>query len=390
LQNRSELKLLLGAVAAYAVGYLGANLMPFFVTALLDGTRLDEQAVGLLGSIELTALAIGSVVLAPWVTRLSRRKLAITGAAIAGCGFAASANAETFAAMAAGRLVIGIGAGIAIAAANAALASARDPDRMFALAYLLGGLVAAALMAGLPEALGPWGYRGGFLLLATVAAVALPFVTWVPHGSRKRSSGGASRAPVSAGAIFAMAAMLAYSLGEQAIYAFMGEVGDRAGIPLEQFGLVAAGVQIAGLAGAGLAGWLGTRLGRTAPLAIGIAVSGLSRLGFIYASSPAEFAAISLVWGLSFFFVSPYIMGAAADLDRAGGRWTVAVGAMANFGYAFGPGAAGSVFAHWGPGGLAVLAVTCSLAALAMIVPVALSQDRASRAKRGASPAAGV
>jgi predicted MFS family arabinose efflux permease len=359
LPDRSELKLLLGAVAAYCVGYLGSNLMPILVTTLLDGTGLDEQAAGLLGSIELTVLAIG-------------------GAAIAGFGFAASANAGTFTAMVVGRLIIGAGAGVAIAAANATLASARDPDRMFAFAYVLGGALAAVLIAGFPKVTGPWGYQGGFLLLAAVSVVALPFMLWIPRGPAERASSGATRAPFNAAAVLTMAAMLIYSLGEQAVWAFMAEIGVRAKIPLEQVGLVAAATGLAGLAGAAFAGWLGTRLGRSAPLAIALSVSALSRWGFIYASSPLEYTVMSIVWGLSFFFVSPYIMGAAATLDREG-RWTVAVGAMANFGYAFGPGVAGGVLAHWGQPALAILAVASSAGALAMLIPVTLRQDQTSR-----------
>jgi MFS family permease len=71
-------------------------------------------------------------------------------------------------------------------------------------------------------------------------------------------------------------------------------------------------------------------------------------------------------------------MGVAAAMDRTG-RIAVAAGALMNFGYAFGPGIGGAVIGYLGQQALMLVVVACALLSLAMMLPVAMAQDRAAR-----------
>jgi predicted MFS family arabinose efflux permease len=343
--------------------------------------------VGALGSIELLFLAFFSLALAPLAPRVSYRTLAIGGSAAAAFGYALSAQSVAFGPMALARVIMGIGAGIAIVAVNAAVASSDDPDRRFAMIYTIGGILAAAYVAGLPLGLVRWGYQGGFTLCVLLCLVALPFCLWMPRHADElpRSTRRqpqlllAAARPRAVSVLLVIGSIGIYSIGEQALWAFAGEIAVRnVGIPMESIGNMMAGMTLAGTLGGFLAWKLGARFGRVLPLLIGSLISVLSRFGFMLTDDYTTMLAAAASWGFSFYFISPYQMGVAATMDRTG-RVAVAAGAMMNFGYAFGPGIGGAVIGYLGQQALLPVVVGCVVLPLFMLLPVVLAQDRATR-----------
>jgi predicted MFS family arabinose efflux permease len=387
LPTPAEVKFQSAAIAAFGVGYLGSYSATVINPSLLAETPLDEPAVGALGSIELLFLAFFSLVLAPFAARVSYRAFAIAGCAAAAFGYALSAQSVAFGPMAAARVLMGIGAGIAIVAVNAAVASSDDPDRRFAMIYTLGGILAAVYVAGLPLALVRWGYQGGFAICVLMCMAALPFCLWMPRhanelprSTRRQPELLAAKAPPGALAVVLVVGSIGiYSIGEQALWAFAGEIGVRnVGIPMESIGNMMAGMTIAGTLGGFLAWKVGARFGRALPVLLGCLGSALSRFGFMMADDYTMMMASAVLWGFSFYFISPYQMGVAAAMDRTG-RVAVAAGALMNFGYAFGPGIGGAVIGYLGQQAFVVVLVACALLPLAMMLPVAISQDRVAR-----------
>jgi predicted MFS family arabinose efflux permease len=366
---------LVAVVAGWGSGLLSVNAMPLTTSALLEGSGLREQAVGWLGTLEISAIAVASMAAVPWVSRISRRFLAVVGVLLVAVGSTLAGMSESFAAMAAARLVAGTGGGLAAAAANATIAATPNPERMFALVFLLGGVLAAAIAAGLPYAIEPWGYRGCFFALAALAVVGLPWLAWLPQRMPSMAAESTTRPPLNWMVVITLAAVLLFSLGDQALWAFVAEIGVRAGLALDDVGLVLSGIVIAGLAGAAVSAWLGTRWGRTLPLAVGLAGCGATRWAVVYSGAPAEYVWTSILWGTFYFLLTPYMMGTAAALDRQG-RWSVAAGAMSNVGYALGPAAAGMAMTAWGDPGFAGLVAFCAFAPLALIVPASVPLDR--------------
>ncbi|HEY5656707.1 MAG TPA: MFS transporter [Myxococcota bacterium] len=391
LPTLAEVKFQIGAIAAFGVGYLGSYIAAIVNPFLLADTPLEEPAVGALGSIELLLLAFFSLVLAPFAARVSYRGLAIGGVAAAAFGYAMSSQSFAFEAMAAARVIMGIGAGMAIVAVNAAVASSDDPDRRFAMIYTVGGILAALFVWGIPLALVPWGYRGGFAICVLLCLIALPFCAWLPRHAEEIPESTArapqvmpSDGPPSALAVALVIGSIAiYSIGEQALWAFAGEIGMRnVGVPVGVVGNVLAGMTLAGTLGGFLAWKLGARFGRALPILIASLASALSRFGFMLASDYTMMVAAAVLWGFSYYFISPFQMGVAAAMDRRG-RVAVAAGAMMNFGYAFGPGIGGAVLGFLGQQALLVVIVACVLIPLMMLLPVAAAQDQAARALLG-------
>jgi len=397
LPTLPEMKFQTAAIAAFGVGYLGSYSAAIINPSLLAETTLDEPAVGALGSIELLLLAFFSLVLAPFAPRFSYRGLAVAGCAAAGFGYMLSSQTVAFGPMAAARVIMGIGAGIAIVAVNASVASSDDPDRRFAMIYALGGILAAAYMKGLPLALTRWGYEGGFVVCALMCLVALPVCWWLPRHADEIPKSTietppllAPDAPPSALAVALVVGSIAiYSLGEQALWAFSGEIGVRnAGLSMEAVGSILVGMTIAGTLGGFLAWKLGARHGRTMPLLLGSLGSAIGRGGFMLTNDYTLMFAAAILWGFSFYYISPYQMGVASAMDRTG-RVAVAAGAMMNFGYAFGPGIGGAVIGYLGQQALMPVVVACVVISLLMMLPVAIAQDRVARILlREAAPSA--
>jgi predicted MFS family arabinose efflux permease len=390
LPSLAEAKFQIAAIAAFGVGYLGSYSAAVINPWLLAQTPLDEAAVGALGSIELLLLAFFSLVLAPFAPRFSYRGLALAGCAAAAFGYMLSSQTVAFGPMAAARVIMGIGAGIAIVAVNAAVASSDDPDRRFAMIYTVGGIVAAAYVVGLPLGLARWGYQGGFAICALMCLMALPFVAWLPHHTEgipqtttRPPQPPASEAPPSALAVILVLGSIGiYSIGEQALWAFAGEIGVRnVGIPKESVGRILAGMTLAGTLGGFLAWKLGARFGRALPVLVGGVASAVGRGAFMMTNDYTLMIAWAVLWGFSFYFISPYQMGVAAAMDRTG-RVAVAAGAMFNFGYAFGPGIGGAVIGYLGQQALLPVVVGCMVISLLMLLPVAIAQDRVARGLR--------
>ena len=386
---QSNWKFLVATFAASGLGYLGSSAAPVLVQALLDGTSFNEQDVGLLGTIELSTLAATLFVLVPFVPHVSHRMLAVVGAIVTALGFGLTALSGAFLPFVIGRIIIGIGGGLAIAGANAAIAARADAERIYAIIWTAGGGVTAMLSGLLPLLVRGGEYELGFGVLAGLAILALPVLTWLPPRPAEQAAAAvdAAATPVASGgrfgvpALMVLAAVLLYSIAEQGLWQFSYSIPEKIGISYDDIRIVLMVATLAGLLGGVVASWLGTRLGRVFPIVTGSLLSLFGRWGYINATSATELGAMAFLWGLGFYLVSPYQMGLAASLDRRG-RVAVATGGMTNVGYGLGPWIAGSVIHQLGNSWLVVLVVGGTLLSLALLLPVAIWQDRAARAAK--------
>jgi predicted MFS family arabinose efflux permease len=339
---RESRRLLLAVVAGFVVAYTGENVLPLLIGSLIDGFGLDEVGAGILGSLELGGLAIASLLLAPRVDRMSRRHLAIYGAIAACAGHGLSALADSFPELVFARIAAGLGEGAAIAAANSAAASARDPDRLFAQASVLGGLIFAAALVLLPYAIEPWGHSGGFGAVVGISILCIPFL---------------------------------FSVGQGAIWAFSERIGLTIGFSREEVGLALGVTTLGGLVGGVIAAVLGTRGGRPTLLAVGLGANVVATWMVVIAGSSGLYLAGLLAWAIAFFFALPYLLGTAAALDSLG-RWTAAAAGISAVGVAIGPAAAGLMVGDSGYPALGGLVIGCGLGAGVLILPVARAVDR--------------
>jgi MFS family permease len=398
--------LLLATFAATGVGYLGSNVGPVIVQALIDSGMRHQQA-GDLGTIELLTLATCTMVMAPTVARVSHRKLALGGTLLAALGTAISALSENYAPMILGRIVIGVGSGLAIAGANAAISAREDAERIFAIIWTLGGGATAAIAVFLPLAVEGGDYATGYGVLLLLCIAALPFVLWIPAKPESLGTDASAVGAITSGdapdavgqardrlsqgragpfgplALLILAGAFVYSLAEQALWQFSYDIAVDHGIAYDTVRYVLGAATFAGLTGGALAAWLGLRWGRLAPLVVGYLLSLAGRWLYLEAAATEMLVAATLLWGVGFYFVGPYQIGLAAALDRRG-RVAVASAAASNLGYGLGPTLGGRLRQYQMDHGLgadllvAVIAGTTVLSLL-LLLPAALRLERGAK-----------
>ncbi|MBW2273731.1 MAG: MFS transporter [Deltaproteobacteria bacterium] len=393
VELRKEWRYVAGVFAGSGVGYLGTAGAPVIVAALIVAGLGTEEA-GDLGTIELMTLAATSTLVMPLVTRFSHRRIMVFGTMMAVVGLAISVASEGFAAMALGRLLTGGGSGFAISGANAAVAARGDAERVFALIWTLGGAITAALAFGLPFVTADGNYPMGFGVLLVLCLAGLPLMFWVPHSrelvpepiesapdgtaiARPAAPSGSIFTPV---ALLGLAGIFVYSMAETALWNFGYYLPVEAGVPEELVGAILSSTVLMGLAGGALAAWLGTSRGRLMPIVIGSLVSVAGRWLFIQSSTPEMVFLAGLLWGLGFYFVTPYQVGLLAQLDRTG-RLAVAAGAAGNLGYGIGPAVAGRVLESFDPSAFLYVVVGGTALSLALLLPLTLQVERGDRGR---------
>ena len=397
LYVKREFRFILATSAASGIGYLGSAAAPIIVQAMIDA-GLDHHQAGDLGTIELLALAVASALITPYVPVVSHRKLAMVGMLVAALGLVLSAFSVSYAAMITGRLVIGVGSGLAISGANAAIAAREDAERIFAIIWTMGGGLYALLAVGLPRVVEGGNYPLGFGALLVLCIAALPCIFWIPpkpDAARARLATGGDQAmtgtpgdsepefvkPFGLLALIAIAGMFIYSAGEQALWSFAYNLPIEAGVDPTLASQILAFATLMGLVGGGIAALLGVRLGRVLPIVVGTLLSALGRWLYIGAAGTGTLLAGGFFWGVGFYFVSPYQIGIAAALDRKG-RVAVASAAAMNFGYAVGPGMAGRILQYMDRDWLMAVIAGSTVASLLLILPLAVRVERGARVAR--------
>ncbi len=395
---RREYQFVLATFAASGIGYLGSAAAPALVQALIEA-GLDHRQAGDLGTIELSSLAVAALVITPYVPRISHRRLAIGGTLLAVCGLAISAFSASYMPMIAGRVVTGLGSGLAISGANAAVSAREDAERIFAIIWTMGGGITASLAMYLPQVAADGNYPLGFAALIVLALLGLPCLFWIPHKPVAPAHSGAEPARTAGGGspgaevdlkvafgplvLLTLAGMFVYSAAEQALWNFAYNLPIEAGVDPELAAKIVALTTMMGLAGGAVAALLGVRLGRVFPIVAGSLMSLSGRWLYITSGSGSTLLLGSLLWGIGFYFVSPYQIGLLSAVDRRG-RAAVASAAAFNFGYAAGPGIAGRILEYMDREWLVMVIAASTFVSMLLFLPLALRVERAWRAERAA------
>ena len=362
-QNRTAATLFWGGYgASYGIGYLSYMLSPVVIGSAAVGLGLDAGQTGLLATAELFTFALTMLVAAPRIDRVSRRKLALIGAGLAFIGHAGSALAGGYGLLIIARVVAGIGLGLLVAAGNATIASAADPQKLFARVFTLGQLLAAALLFFVvPEFIDRWSFHGSYGLLAVLVLLMLPLVMMLPD--RTPTAQDDSHGPGTSWRLFIMPTVLAMALigaSDGSIWTFTERIAANLGMNTQQAGNVLAVSLIAGVAGAALSTLVGTRWGTRMPIAAGGAL--LAGAYFVVATtnSPMLYTVFQIGAIGVFGFFLPYLYGINGRLD-ASGRIMVAGSGAHVIGMGIGPAVAGQVVMMSGYAGMGTLVFIMTL-----------------------------
>jgi len=374
-------------VAAEGAGLVGFDTLPVVLGAIVDGLGIDEARAGRIASLELGSMALAALVLAPRVSGLSLRALALLAAGIAAAAHTISMLVDGFAALATLRAIAGLAEGALVASGNALIATSVDPDRLAARMQLVAGSAGALLLVILPNVVAVTGHRGAFGVMALIVLACTPLLLWMPRASAARIA--TVQLPARGRALPVLAAGLILTAGEGAMWAFLERIGVHVGVTPVSIGALLGAITMLGLLGAAAAAWLGTRLGRRLPIAAGICAQAASCWSIATADAPTAYVLGGIGYGLSFFFVQPYLLGTAAVVDPSG-RVAAGYAGVVLVGGAIGPAVGGALVAAFSYEALGWQLLVASAAALAAIWPLAtrLDRDRAAGALELRHPAA--
>ncbi|MDE2437428.1 MAG: MFS transporter [Sphingomonadales bacterium] len=163
---------------------------------------IDKAALGVVLSMELIGMALGSVLLGQVADRWGRRKTTLACLAVMALGMLSTSQVMSIGALTITRLVTGLGIGGMLATTNALVAEyANDKWRgamvaVMAAGYPMGAIAGGAIATSL---LATGGWRDVFLLGAGMSAALLPLVPFLlpePIGVLLHNRGGDTLAKV--------------------------------------------------------------------------------------------------------------------------------------------------------------------------------------------------
>lgn len=318
---KDKSSLIAAAVAATNVGSLSGACLPFIVSATVNGLGLSQTEAGLLAGFEVAAVGISTMLIAPMMKHLSRAYLACWAGILAATLNILSCFTVEFIPLLLLRLASGVAAGFVSAASKATVADANNPNRFFAYMLGFGAILIAILMQAIPFAIEAMEHRGLFLVMALTTLVSIPLFLWLPSApTLKLQKTHTEKEKIEifpASLLMAASAIIAISLS--GVWAFTSQLGVTSGLDLKIVGTVFAISSLCGVSASFLAATTGLRFGRMPPLIMGLTAMGLG--GFlvtVHGISGFMFSTALIIFTIGWYFHYPYVIGAAAELDRYG------------------------------------------------------------------------
>jgi len=332
-----------GLISAILVGLVGALVIfitPGFLAVVAQKTGFDNDELGYLAALDINAMAVTVGLSTFALARVPWRIAVALGLALIIVGNLLTAAVVSFPAMAAARIVAGAGEGVAIGFAFAALGRASNPDRAFSIYLVVGALLSSAFLYALPAIQAAVTPSALFLIVAALNALVMLSLFAFPDGSKDEPDifAGAGKLDMryASGALlgvfllfFAMGGMWSYS--------------ERIGMAsLLSADVIAKGLSIgtiAGVVGAGLAGVLPRRWGRSWPLVVTAITGVASFLMYRGQVVPNNFIVATVLMMFSWNFAQPLLSGICSEACGRG-RVVCAMGSIQTFGTGLGPAAA--------------------------------------------------
>jgi predicted MFS family arabinose efflux permease len=357
-------------IVAAMLGEYSLLIMPFIVTAMMQGYGLSEVYAGNLVSAQLVTMGVAGIVVSYALRKIAARAIVVGAALIIAVANAICAIGQGEAVLVIGRCLTGLGEGSLMAAAGAIAAGVPNAHRLFSLLGLVIAAVAAAALIITPYLFDYIGARGVFWLLTCSPLAVLATARWLPArtaGANAAAQQGAFSIP---GALRILASFALLWIGASALWVFAERIGTAGGLTLGQVGSYLAIGQVAGLLGPVAAARFGERLGLRTSIVAGNAVMAAAGLVMVYGRGAFAYGGGSAFLSIAVMFLAPCYRSLMAGLDLSGRVVAVSV-AFYTFGFGLAPAVVGVLHsADAGYGTVATLATAAFVASgvLALLV----------------------
>lgn len=321
----------------------GGYLMPLLLAPVARTYAIGEPAAGLVMAAQLGAFALAAIGLSPWLATLSPRRGAMLALVMIAGGNLLSAVQPLVSTLVGGRILAGLGEGLAAAVATAAIARAADPDRAFARVFIAVVLMSLAFFLLLPSVMAGQDARLLFLCMTAPLLLALPAVAALADRVELAQPPlPTARVALSWRAASLSGAIALFSVSANAYWVYLERIASGIGMSPAEYGRAFAIGAVCALVGPAAAERLGTRAGRLLPLTLAAVL--LAGGGWLSTHSTTAFGLLAGISASSaaLLFGSPYLLGLAAQVDP-GGRVAGAGRGFNNIGAALAPALAGAV-----------------------------------------------
>lgn len=372
----ANLNKLIPAIVLGVVGNSVIYLIPLLLGAMVSDRGFGEEGAGFIASVELAGYALSTFASALILDRVRWRPIVLGAVCVmiaANLGTTLVHGRELFTLV---RFASGLGAGVLAAIANISVGQTDNPDRNYGLLLAASLLFGSMGLWGLPPLLSRFGLNGAYWLLGILAVLAGVTSRALEYRAAPRETGaaiGGSMRWLLVGGV--LTGILLFWTEQNAVYAYMERIGNRAGLSAEFIGFGLGAANLTGFAGAALVALMGSRAGRVIPIAGStliqlacLATLG-SRLGAV--NYLLSITLIALAWNIA----NPFQLGILSSVDRNGKALALAA-TVTGAGLAAGPAAAAVMIRVAGYEGILWLAGVLAVVSLILVLP-------ASRAARG-------
>jgi predicted MFS family arabinose efflux permease len=333
MQNRQSMlsRRLGGSLAEVTATVLGLTstlgilgIVPLFMGGYVDGYHQSLRQASEIVSLEVAVAILTSLWISSKLSNVSLRRICLAGALLGGVSYCLGAALAGFWALCICRIVSGTGIGLIAAAVNASVARAKEPEKLYASSLTLYAGLETAKLFLLPELYGARGYwtlfvSVGLLFFATAGASsglsrpAAPPAHLAGVSTKKSLSW--IFAPRVGAMLFGYILMwIAFSM----IWAFAERKAVSLSMTPGATGATLAAANVVGMLGSLVASQLGVRLGRLIPILAGSLT--LGSCFYLIGSTPfaAVYVGSIIMYGVAYFFLLPFVLGLAVQLDREG------------------------------------------------------------------------
>lgn len=314
-------------------------IQPGYVQGLVDLAGLTGQQAGYVASAEMTGYAATVILMSFLSHRLPWRPMLAVCVLIQALGnFICLWGSDAWL-LGTGRLIAGLGAGGLSSLSFTAIGLTRNPDRefgffiMWILAY---GAVGLFCLPSFFAAVGLHGFHMG-VLIATLASLLL--IRFMPAHARV-TGGDHSQAGSLSPAVRWMAnlSIFLFFLACGIFWAYVSLIGDVKGLGAQPVANALSLSQFTGLAGALVAGLIGSRFGRAGPLQAATLICAVSTAAIVAVDARAAllFGLLVCLFNFAWNVAQPVYLAIASALDQEG-RLVAQMVASQSCGLAAGP-----------------------------------------------------
>jgi len=370
-----------GLVSAICIGFAGALFIfitPAMLALIAGQSGMDDAHLGYVAAWDINAMGAGMAASTFLLVRWNWRRAVILALALIMLGNIATAAVHDYGMIAAASCVAGLGQGLAVGFSFAALGRASNPDRAFSIYLVVGAVLGAGLLYGLPILQTEFAPATIFLANAVLTVLVGLSLPAFPNGQcdEDEVTGGGINWRVAITALGAVA-LVFFAIG--AVWSYAERIGAASQLSTT---VIARGLSVgtlAGVVGAGLAGILPQRLGRLIPLLLGSLCIIVGFQMLVGRVGPIAYLVSIVLILFGWNFVQPLLSGMCCDADGRG-RIVCAMAAIQTFGMGLGPAVAAPMIAGGSFKGAIWLAIATMIAGGGFIIAEALLRKPDRRA----------